>query len=50
MAANTNEQGDYLYGYLNRRGKEVIPLSYESASDFQDGKALVKIKGAATLS
>ena len=45
VAANTNEQGDYLYGYLNRRGKEVIPLSYESASDFQDGKALVKIKG-----
>jgi hypothetical protein len=44
-AANTNEQGEYLYGYLNRGGKEVIPLSYESASDFQDGKALVKIKG-----
>jgi len=45
VVANTNEQGEYLYGYLNRRGKEVIPLSYESASDFQDGKALVKIKG-----
>jgi hypothetical protein len=45
VVANTNEQGEYLYGYLNRRGKEVIPLSYESASDFQDGKVLVKIKG-----
>lgn len=44
VVANTNEQGEYLYGYLNRRGKEVIPLSYESASDFQKGKALVKIK------
>jgi hypothetical protein len=45
ITANTNEQGEYVYGYLNRRGKEVIPLSYESASDFQNGKALVKIKG-----
>lgn len=43
LAANTNEQGDYLYGYLNRRGNEVIPLAYQSASDFQNGKALVKI-------
>ena len=43
-AANTKEHGEYLYGYLNRRGNEVIPLSYESASDFQDGKALVKMK------
>ncbi|MFP7299156.1 WG repeat-containing protein [Neobacillus niacini] len=45
VAADTTSDGGYLYGYLNRRGKEVIPLSYESASDFQDGKALVKIKG-----
>ena len=44
VVANTNEHGDYLYGYLNRRGNEVIALSYESASDFQNGKALVKIK------
>jgi hypothetical protein len=44
VAANTNENGEYLYGYLNRRGNEVIPLSYENASDFQDGKALVKMK------
>lgn len=44
VAANTNENGEYLYGYLNKRGNEVIPLSYEYASDFQDGKALVKMK------
>jgi hypothetical protein len=44
VAANTNEHGEYLYGYLNRRGNEVIPLSYESARDFKDGKALVKMK------
>jgi hypothetical protein len=44
VAANTTENGKYVYGYLNRRGNEVIPLSYETASDFQDGKALVKLK------
>jgi hypothetical protein len=44
VAANTTENGQYVYGYLNRRGNEVIPLSYESASDFQDGKSVVKIK------
>jgi hypothetical protein len=42
VAANTNEAGKYLYGYLNRWGKEVIPLTYESAADFINGKALVK--------
>lgn len=42
IAADTNKDGKYLYGYLNRRGKEVIPLSYESARDFENGKALVK--------
>ncbi|WHY01649.1 WG repeat-containing protein [Neobacillus sp. DY30] len=44
VVASTNENGEYLYGYLNKRGNEVIPLSFESASDFQDGKALVKMK------
>jgi hypothetical protein len=29
---------------LNRRGKEVIPLEYEAASDFHEGKAVVKNK------
>ncbi|WP_419954155.1 WG repeat-containing protein [Neobacillus niacini] len=43
VVANTNENGQYLYGYLNRRGNEVIPLTYDSASDFHDGKALVKV-------
>ncbi|MDP4147646.1 MAG: WG repeat-containing protein, partial [Bacillota bacterium] len=37
-------EGKYLYGYLDRQGKEVIPLQYEFASDFVDGKAVVKIK------
>lgn len=42
LAADTDEHGKYLYGYLNRWGKEVIPFIYESANDFQNGKALVK--------
>lgn len=42
--ADTDANGQYLYGYLTRRGKEVLPLSYESASDFNEGKAIVKMK------
>jgi hypothetical protein len=50
LIADADEHGLYLYGYLNKRGKEVIPLSYESASDFNDGKAVVKAKaGSYTL-
>lgn len=45
LFADTDKQGNYLYGYLNKRGKEVLPLTYESASDFKDGKAVVKFKG-----
>lgn len=40
--ANTNAEGKYLYGYLNRQGREVIPLQYETAYDFNDQKAVVK--------
>jgi hypothetical protein len=42
--ADTAASGKYLYGYLDRQGREVIPLRYESASDFKDGRAVVKIK------
>jgi hypothetical protein len=44
LAADTNEKGQYLYGYLNRYGKEVIPLEYESAAEFNEGKAVVKLQ------
>ncbi len=37
------EKGRDLYGYLNKWGKEVIPLSYEAASDFTEKKAVVKV-------
>jgi hypothetical protein len=40
----TDEKGKSLYGFLNRWGKEVIPASYQSASDFKDGKSVVKLK------
>lgn len=43
-AVEIDKHGEYLYGYLNKRGKEVIPLSYETAGDFEKGKAVVKTK------
>jgi hypothetical protein len=43
-AAIEQEQGTYLYGYLNKRGKEVIPFIYLSASEFNNGRAIVKTK------
>jgi hypothetical protein len=44
LIADTNEKGRYLYGYLNRRGKEILPLEYESASEFNQEKAVVQMK------
>ncbi|HJV17402.1 MAG TPA: WG repeat-containing protein [Bacillales bacterium] len=50
LIVDTDTHGQYLYGYLNRRGKEVFPLSYLMASNFYDGKAVVKnIDGAYSL-
>ncbi|MFP5112294.1 WG repeat-containing protein [Bacillaceae bacterium C204] len=43
-AVEIDKHGEYLYGYLNKRGKEVIPLIYETAGDFEKGKAVVKSK------
>lgn len=43
LFSGTNQEGQYLYGFLNKLGKEVIPLQYESASsDFYEGKVVVK--------
>ncbi|GAA0719572.1 hypothetical protein GCM10008905_07800 [Clostridium malenominatum] len=42
--ANANEGGNYIYGYLDLEGKEVIGAKYEEARDFKEGKAIVKIK------
>lgn len=43
LFAGTAEDGRYLYGFLNKQGKEVIPLKYESANDFKEGKAVVRV-------
>jgi hypothetical protein len=43
MFADTTEDGSYLYGFLNKQGKEIIPLKYEMATNFsKSGKAVVK--------
>lgn len=34
----------FLYGFLNREGEIAIPIQFESADDFKDGLAVVKIK------
>ncbi|KRU41371.1 WG repeat-containing protein [Clostridium sporogenes] len=34
----------YLYGYLDRDGKDIIPAQYEYANDFYKEKAVVRIK------
>ncbi len=42
--SGTDAQGNYLSGYLDRSGNEVIPLRYQMATDFTGGKALVQVK------
>jgi len=32
-----------LYGYINKTGKEIIPIKYTSVEDFKNGKAKVKL-------
>ncbi|MBV7272064.1 WG repeat-containing protein [Clostridium sp. PL3] len=44
LASGFDKEEKYIYGYLDRQGKEIIPLQYEFASDFIDGKAIVKLK------
>ena len=44
-AAETDVHGNFLYGYLNKRGKVVIPFIYESTSEFTEGRTVVKVKG-----
>lgn len=42
LFSQQDEEKGFLYGYLDRNGKEIIPAQYISASDFVDGKALVQ--------
>jgi hypothetical protein len=40
----SGQVGEQRYGYLDLQGTEVIPARYENAADFQDDKAIVKLK------
>lgn len=42
--SKTNKEGKYVYGYLDLEGREVIPAKYDSAGDFDNGKAIAKVK------
>jgi hypothetical protein len=44
LFAGTDAAGKYLYGYLDREGKEVIPLQFQTGTNFTDGKAVAQIK------
>ena len=33
------------YGYINKEGKEVIPLKYDYIYPFENGKAKVELNG-----
>lgn len=44
VVSDPTPQGSYLYGYLDLQGKEVIPIQYNTATDFKNGQALVQIK------
>ncbi len=36
-----NKKAPYLYGFVNRQGKVVVPLKYYTANDFSEGLAAV---------
>lgn len=38
------EDSQYLYGYLDRQGKEVVPATFLTANEFQDDKAVVQFQ------
>lgn len=42
--AESNSEGTYLYGYLDKEGNEVVTPTFLNAYDFTNGKALVQIK------
>jgi hypothetical protein len=43
IASGTDNEGRYVYGYLDLEGREIIPIKYEGANDFKEGRALVKV-------
>jgi hypothetical protein len=43
MFSDIDTYGNFRYGYLNKEGDVAIELQYETASDFKDGLAVVKM-------
>ena len=39
--AKKNSDGEYKWGYINTKGKIVVPMEYDEAGDFQDELAMV---------
>ncbi len=44
LFAITNAQNQYVYGYVDRDGREAIAAQYLTGNDFHSGKAVVQIK------
>ena len=42
---NKAVEEDGKWGYVDKEGKEIVPLVYEDAEDYKDGKARVKTNG-----
>jgi hypothetical protein len=42
LVSTKTPTGEYLYGYIDRDGNEVIPSNYVEGSDFKNNYALVK--------
>lgn len=43
LVSDQDKDGNFRYGYLDSQGNVIIPIQYETASDFKDGMAIVKI-------
>lgn len=43
IVSDVDQEGNYQYGYLDKSGKIVIPIQFETASNFNEGLAIVKI-------
>lgn len=39
------EGGEFFFGFIDKEGKEIIPLIYSNAKDFKDGMAEVMLNG-----
>lgn len=45
VIAKTPDSGKWLYGYIDKSGRVIVEPKYESAGDFNNDKAVVKLEG-----